>query len=242
MLIAGTLAGFLIGFICLPITLSSEPVSRHPSRVAAATIASAFLGALLAFAAAPQAPRPRPLDAKRALTYFIADGSGQAGFHADDRQLALWALEAWRRSAAQALRFEPANESTALVRLYWVDANDGQYGEMRPLTVDGRPGAAVFVQPDVESLGEDLAPRARRDVLFRDSIVYLTCLHELGHALGLAHTRDFRDIMYFFGYDGEIVEYFGRYRAQLRARNDIASVSGLSDVDVRRLRAMYPVE
>lgn len=218
-------------------------MSRHAVGIVAVTIASGLLVALrLVEPTAAQSPRPRTLDAKSPITYFIADGSGETGFRAADRQLALWALEAWQRSAAQALRFEPANESTALVRLYWVDANDGQYGEMRPLTVEGRPGAAVFVQPDPESLGEDLAQRARRDVLFRDSIVYLTCLHELGHALGLAHTRDFRDIMYFFGYGGDIVDYFGRYRAQLRARNDIASVSGLSDGDVSRLRAMYSAE
>lgn len=218
-------------------------MSRHAVGIAAVTIASGLLVALRPVGAtAAQSRRPRTLDAKSPITYFIADGSGRTGFRASDRQLALWALEAWQRSAAKALRFEPATESTALVRLYWVDANDGQYGEMRPLTVDGRPGAAVFVQPDVESLGEDIAQRARQDVLFRDSIVYLTCLHELGHALGLAHTRDFRDIMYFFGYGGDIVDYFGRYRAQLRVRNDIASVSGVSDADVSRLRAMYSAE
>jgi predicted Zn-dependent protease len=76
----------------------------------------------------------------------------------------------------------------------------------------------------------------------RDSIVYLTCLHELGHALGLAHTDDFRDIMYFFGYGGDIVAYFTRYRSQLHSRPDIAKVSGLSDADVSRIQTMYGKE
>ena len=132
-----------------------------------------------------------------------------------------------------------AAESSAVVRLYWAEANEGQYGEMRPLIVGGRRGAAVYIRPDVDSLGEDIARRARIDPLLRDSIVYLTCVHELGHALGLTHTSDFRDIMYYFGFGGDIVEYFERYRRQLRSRNDIATVAGVSDSDVSRLRAMY---
>ena len=46
--------------------------------------------------------------------------------------------------------------------------------------------------------------------------------------------------MYFFGYGGDIVEYFGRYRRQLRSRSDIARVSGLSDADIKRLHTLYP--
>ena len=181
----------------------------------------------------------RALDTKETIPYFIAEGTAQTGYRSSDRELAQWALAAWQRSAGKDLRFEAANESTALVRVYWAGPEDGQFGETRPLTIGKRRGAAVFIRPDVDSLGEDLAQRAKADTLLRDSIVYLTCLHELGHALGLEHTRDFRDIMYFFGYGGDITEYFGRYRAQLGSRSDISMVSGLSDADVSHIRALY---
>jgi hypothetical protein len=181
----------------------------------------------------------RSLDTSRPITYFIADGSGREGFRPSDRQLAGWAFEAWQRTASGELRLEAAPESSALVRLYWAQPDGGQYGEMQPLMVGGRRGAAVFIRPDTEALGPDIARLARSDALLRDSIVYLTCLHELGHAFGLDHTGDFRDIMYFFGYGGDITRYFGRYRARIRVRSDIASVSGLSDADVSRFKLMY---
>jgi hypothetical protein len=187
-----------------------------------------------------QSAAARTLDAASPITYFIGDGSPRSGFRPADRQLATWAFQAWERSSAQQFRFQPsAAESTAVVRLYWAESSEGQYGEMRPLIVGGKRGAAVYIRPDIDALGEDIARRARVDPLLRDSIVYLTCLHELGHALGLTHTSDFRDIMYFFGFGGDIVEYFERYRRQLRSRDDIAAFAGASAADISRLRAMY---
>jgi matrixin len=180
-----------------------------------------------------------PLDISHTVPYFIADGKGKTGFRSTDTELARWALQDWQRSSGQAIRFEPAPESSALVRLYWEEPSEGQYGEMERIVVDGRLGAALHIRPDMASLGPDIADRAARDPLLRESIVYLTCVHEVGHALGLRHTSDYQDIMYFFGYGGDIPKYFDRYRSQLRSRPDIAKVSGLSSGDVTRLKTLY---
>jgi len=211
---------------------------------------AAILGLLVIFAftlgtsrtRARQSGVSRTGGSKEAVTYFIAEGNTGTGYRPGDRELALWAIQAWQRNAGKGLRLEPASESDALIRLQWAEPGGGEYGETQPLVVHGRRGAVVFIRPDVQALGPDIAPRAAKDDLLRDSIVYLTCLHELGHALGLEHTRDFRDIMFFFGYGGDITEYFGRYRAQIRSRNDIAGVSGLSDADVARIRTIYTPE
>jgi hypothetical protein len=174
------------------------------------------------------------------VPYFIADGKGAPGYRSGDEQLALWALNAWAR-AVPGLRLDSSKEADALVRLYWTEqSNQGLYGEMKPLSVGGRRGGAVFIQADVRLLGDDISSRAALDPLFRDSVVYLTCLHEFGHALGLSHTSDFRDIMYYFGFGGDIVNYFNRYRTQLIDRSDIARTSGLSASDLRRIAAAFP--
>lgn len=183
---------------------------------------------------------PQPLDLTLPVPFFVGAGHPEDGFQRGDRQLARWALEAWQRAIGPSLRLVPGTESDAVVRLYWAGPTGGQYGEMRSLSVGGRLGAAVFIRPDTSSLGPEIAALTANDSLLRDAIVYLTCLHELGHAFGLRHTDDVRDIMYSFGFGGDIPEYFGRYRRQLRTRGDMATTSALSDGDRARLRALYP--
>jgi hypothetical protein len=144
--------------------------------------------------------------ASGAIPYFIADGTGRAGYRPGDRELAAWALAAWQRGAGPALRFDPAPEKRALLRIYWADPVDGQYGEMQPFMLGDQRGAALHIRPDTAALGPDIARQARLDPLLRDSIVYLTCLHELGHALGLRHTDAFDEIIYSFQYGGDLGE------------------------------------
>ncbi|MEI9973452.1 MAG: matrixin family metalloprotease [Ignavibacteriota bacterium] len=110
--------------------------------------------------------------------------------------------------------------------------SDGLYGETRMIDVNGERGAEVYVLPTVVPAGE-------KDQLLRDAIVYLTCVHETGHALGLEHTANFADIMYSFQYGGDIPEYFGRYRRLLASRADIRKHSGMSAADRRRVAEKF---
>jgi Matrixin len=199
------------------------------------------LSVTLAWSAGPagQPRAPRALDASVPIGTFIATGEPREGYRPADRQLAQWALEAWQRAAGSVLRLSGAPESAARVRVYWAGPQSGQYGEMRALLVNGQAGAAVYIRPDTESLGPDIHALATSDPLFRDTVVYLTCVHELGHAFGLEHTADFRDIMYSFQHGGDFVEYFSRYRRRLKSRDDIAQLSAMSAADVATIKALY---
>lgn len=138
-----------------------------------------------------------------------------------DDELAVWALQDWARASGGRLvwkRVQKAQE--AQIRVRWVDQGSGRYGEAR--------GGDVLVS---------LSMAPTDDPLLRDAVVYLTCLHESGHALGLRHTAKFADIMYSFQYGGDIAAYFDRYRRRLKTRGDMASTSGLSSADKDALGA-----
>ena len=187
-------------------------------------------------APAPSPPRPRGNLAPRvrAYTYYIDEGNSADGYHRGDRELATWALHAWERVSGGTLRFVAAPEASPRIRITWVGAREGQYGET-VRAPGNRRASIVYIRPDTEAFGPLIAEPARLDPLLRDSIVYLTCLHEAGHALGLPHNRNFEDIMYSFQYGGDIVEYFSRYRRKLKVREDIARTSGLNDGNTRLL-------
>jgi hypothetical protein len=156
---------------------------------------------------------------------------------ATDPELGRWAFEAWQRESNGLLVFKPSlNEEQARIRIHWAGGASSLYGETQRIEVNGKPGANIFVLPDIRELGPDILAAGRTDPLFREAIVYLTCLHESGHAIGLAHTRNFADIMYSFQFGGDIVEYFKRYRRLLKSRVDIREHSGISESDRETVR------
>jgi hypothetical protein len=144
-----------------------------------------------------------------------------------DVDLGRWAFEAWQRASNGGLHLVPtADREKALIQLLWATPAQGLYGETRTIMVNGQRGAQIYIMS---------AATGVKDPLLRDTIVYLTCLHESGHALGLRHTAQFDDIMYTFQYGGDIPEYFGRYRRKLTRREDIRMNSGLSPADLVHL-------
>lgn len=146
-----------------------------------------------------------------------------------DEDLAVWALEAWEKASSGKIKLRRVQEpDDARLQVVYAKGNDGQYGEAAPVVINGKPGVRLYIRS---------ADFGRGDKLLRDTILYLTVLHEAGHAFGLVHTRNFDDIMYSFQFGGDLVEYFARYRRKLTKREDIRKHSGIAAGDMKQLNA-----
>lgn len=148
----------------------------------------------------------------------------------DDADLAVWALQAWERASAGKIKLKRVPQpDDAVLQVVHATGQNGQYGEAVPVMINGRRGVRLFIRSG--TFGGS-------DKLLRDTIVYLTVLHEAGHAFGLQHTRNFEDIMYSFQYGGDLAEYFARYRRKLSKRDDIQRHSGIAPGDLRQFKSI----
>jgi hypothetical protein len=146
------------------------------------------------------------------------------------------AMQTWVDASAGRLTFaRERRQQDATLRVRFVTYGDGLYGGTAP-HVDPRTGSIASADVMI-SRGDDVAASP----VDRSVTIYLTALHELGHALGLQHTDDFSTIMYRFRQPNESKRYFSTYRALLRSADDIgsASATGLSPKDVDTLRELY---
>src|SRR5262245_7173676 len=148
-----------------------------------------ILAALLACAAAP-AVAPADSPARWATGATIPVWIESVHVPAEQLDMVRRAFRAWNDAADGAFRFAETSEFPATgIRVRFV-RSDQSFGEAMPY-LDDRTGR--IVRADVVVTTERPGDQTHKLM-----VIYLTTLHEVGHALGLPHTDDFETIMYQF--------------------------------------------